>query len=341
MTGRFRLAVLVTLALSLAAVAATPLIMFDRNAVVRTVARANISLILSAVMLGAVVELLRAQRAAIVLRRQHPISLEKAFGAQVLSHATGCLFPLGPAGFGVQSLLTFRLASVPMAFSAGVLLACSVLDRVAVLPLIALVYWTLQLPGWARLLLLGMLIHSVLSLLVPFVALTARTPLSRFTPSSGWGKKIHGAITGVETGLTSVMTGGWVIALPSMALSVLIVAGTFLRLTVLLRAFGLGASPHQVALLVVMGGLVGSMPVKLPGTDAWATGKLLGLTRLIGPGAGGFVLVSSVIALMEAPLLAAAVLVWWALPRSAVSLGPGEFAALALRSRRTAARDAA
>jgi hypothetical protein len=268
-----------------------------------------------------------------MLRQEHPITLEQSFGAQVLSHAVCCVFPIGPTCFGLQSLLTRRLANIPMPYSMGVFLAGSILERLTALPLIAFVLFAMHLPQWVKIILLGMLLQNLVSLLFPFIAALMRAQVSRLTPRSNWAKKIVGAVTEIEDGLATIVAGGWRIALPAIALSFLITLGGILRLSLLLGAFELGASARQLALLMLMGGLVGSMPVKVPGADAWATGKLLRLTHVMGPGAGGFVLLFSVIATVESPLLATGVLLWWALSHSDVSLRLGELVALARQAR--------
>jgi hypothetical protein len=320
-------------AISLVAAGAVLTTMFDPRAVVQAVERADVSLLILAMALGAVIEVLRAQRAALLLRREHQITLEQSFGAQVLSRAASRLIPIGPACFGLQSLLTRRLANIPMPFSMGVFLACSVMDRFTTLPLIAFVLFAVHLPEWVKLILLGTLLQNLLSLLGPLIAAVMRRRVGQFAPHSSWGKKIIGVVADVGNGLAAIVAGGWRVALPAIALSFLITVGGILRLSLLLGAFELGASMHQLALLMLMGGLVGSMPVKLPGADVWATGKLLRLAHVIGPGAGGFVLLSGVIATVESPLLAAGVLLWWALPHSDVSLRLGEFVSLAQQTR--------
>jgi hypothetical protein len=320
-------------AVALAAVGAVLMTMFDPGAVVRAVHRADVSLLLLAMAVGAVIQAMRAQRAALMLRQEHPITLEQSFGAQVLSHAVSSIFPIGPTCFGLQSLLTRRLANVPMPFSMGVFIACSILERLTALPLIAFVLFTMHLPQWVRIILLGTLLQNLASLLLPLVAALMHARVSRLAPHSHWARKIVGAVAEIENGLATIVAGGWRIALPTIALSFLITAGGILRLSLLLGAFELGTSMRQLALLVLMGGLVGSMPVKLPGADVWATGKLLRLTHIMGPGAGGFVLLFSVIATVESPLLATGVLLWWALPHSDVSLQLGELVALAQQTR--------
>jgi uncharacterized protein (TIRG00374 family) len=322
-------------AIPLAAAGAVLFTMFDPRAVARAVARADAALVLLAMAVGAMIEIVRAQRAALMLRREHRITLEQSFGAVVLSHAACRIIPIGPAGFGLQSLLARRLANIPMPFSAGVFIACSILERMTAIPVIAFVLLAVHIPDWVRFLLLGTLAHTVLLLCLPLIAALTRHRVGKLTPRSRWGRRIHGAISDVESGLATIVAGGWRIALPAIGLSFLITAGSVLRLTALLAAFKLNASTHQVALLMVMGGLVGSMPVTIPGADAWATSKFLRLVHLLRPGAGGFVLLSSVIATIEAPLLAAGMLLWWSLPRSDVSLRLGELYALAWRPRRT------
>jgi uncharacterized membrane protein YbhN (UPF0104 family) len=311
-----------------AAVAAV-LTLFDPQAIVRGVLGANVALVVSAMAVGAVIELLRAQRAALMLRRRHRITLEQSFGAVVLSHAACRIIPIGPAGFGLQSLLARRLANIPIPFSAGVFLACSILERMMVIPLLGFVLVAVRIPDWVRYLLLGTLAQTVLALLLPVLAVLLRPRLGGLRPRSRWGCKLHGAIVDLESGLATIVAGGWRVALPAVALSFLITGGSLLRLIVLLAAFDLDASSHQIALLMVMGGLMGSMPVTTPGADAWATGKFVRLFHLLRPGASGFVLLSSVIAAIEAPLLAAGMLLWWAMPRSDVSLRLGEVVALA------------
>jgi uncharacterized protein (TIRG00374 family) len=317
---------------SVAAVGAALLTTFDPHAVVRALARADFSLIVAAVAVGAIIEVLRAQRAALMLRRRYPITLEQSFGAVVLSHAACRIVPIGPAGLGLQSLLTRRLASIPIVFSAGAFLACSILERLAAVPLLIFVLLTAHIPDWFRYILLGALAQTVVSLLIPLLAILTRFRLDRLRPRSRWGRKLRGAISDLENGLATIVAGGWRVVLSVIALSLAVAAGSVLRLTLLLAAFDLHASVHQIALLMVMGGLMGSMPVTVPGADAWATGRLLRLIHVIRPGAGGFVLLSSVIATVEAPLLAAGVLLWWALPHSKVSLRLGEIVALTRRS---------
>jgi uncharacterized protein (TIRG00374 family) len=325
-----RTAAAITLSVvSLIAVVAVLGSMFDLRAVVGALERTNIWLVLWAVLLGALIEVLRAQRDALMLRREHRISLERCFGARVLSHGVTRIVPIGPACFALQGLLTRRLSGIPTPYSTGVFVAGSILERLAVMPLIAFVLWSMHLPGWVRLILLGMLVQNALSLLVPLAATVIRYPLSRHTPRSRWHRKVHGAITDIQNGLSVVVAGGWRVTLPALSLSFLISAGSFLRLAILLDAFDLDASAQQIALLLLMCGLVGSMPVRVPGSDAWATGKLLRLVKLGGAGAGGFVLLYSVLTMVEMPLFAAAILVWWALPPSSVSLRFGDVIALA------------
>jgi hypothetical protein len=141
------------------------------------------------------------------------------------------------------------------------------------------------------------------------------------------------AIRQAEDGLAIVVAGGWRIALAALGLSFLLVATSLLRLALLLGAFRLSPSPHQLVLLVLLSGLIASVPVQIPGAGAWATGKLLRLIHVLGPGAGAFVLLSSVTGVVETPLLGLGILLWWALPHSRVSLRLSELVTLTQESR--------
>jgi uncharacterized membrane protein YbhN (UPF0104 family) len=208
-----------------------------------------------------------------------------------------------------------------------------VLDHLSIIPLLTLVLLAMHLPGWMRLLLLGALLHSVLSLVLPLLAAATRSRLGRLAPRPGWRQKLLGTIRQAEDGLAVIVSGGWRIAVSAAALSLLLAAMSLLRLALLLGAFELNPSPHQLVLLVLLGGMLGSVPIQLPGASAWATGKLLRLIHVLGPGASAFVLVSSVMGVVETPLLALGLLLWWALPHSRVSMRLSELVALSQESR--------
>jgi hypothetical protein len=136
----------------------------------------------------------------------------------------------------------------------------------------------------------------------------------------------------MEEGLAAVVAGGWRGALLPLVLSCLITAGSMLRLSFVISALELAASPHQLALLLVMSGLMRCMPAAVPGADAWATSRLARIVHVAGSGISGFVILWSAIGIMESPLLAAGVLLWWALPRSTVGFRLGELVSLVRRS---------
>jgi uncharacterized protein (TIRG00374 family) len=307
--------------------------MYNPHAVVRAMERANLSLLLWAVVVGTASQGLRAQRLAIMVRRHYRISLEQAFGARVLSHAASSILPLGPATMGLESVLLRRLAQVPLAYAGGIVGACAVLDHVSIIPLLTLVLLAMHVPAWMRLLLLATLLHSFLSLSLPLLAAATRSRLGRLTPRSRWRAVALHAIRQAEDGLAIVVAGGWRIALAALGLSFLLVATSLLRLALLLGAFRLSPSPHQLVLLVLLSGLIASVPVQIPGAGAWATGKLLRLIHVLGPGAGAFVLLSSVTGVVETPLLGLGILLWWALPHSRVSLRLSELVTLTQESR--------
>lgn len=337
--SRLPLVVAATATISLVAAGAAILALYDPHSVLRAVARAHVSLLLWALPVSAFTQVLRAQRVAVITRPHYRISLEQTFGARVLSRGVTSIVPLGPAGIGLEGLLLRRLAQIPIGFASGVFVACAVLDHVSVIPLLALAFLGMHLPEWIRLLLLGALVHSVLLLLVPLLAAVMRSRLGRMataptrTGRHRWRTRLLVTMRQVDDGLAAMVAGGWRVAVSAFALSFLIVAASLLRLALLLAAFELKPSPHQLVLLLLMGGLMGSMPVQLPGASTWATGKLLRIIHVLGPGAGAFVLLSSVIGIVEAPLLALGMLVWWALPHSQMSFRLSELATLSQESR--------
>lgn len=320
-------------AISLMAVGTVILAMYDPHTVMRAVVGADISLLLWALVMGVVIQVLRAQRVKTIVCSRYRISLEQSFGARVLSHSVTGIVPLGPGGIALEGLLLRRFAQVPIAFSTGVFTVCGVLDRGSIIPILALALLVMHLPEWIRLFLLGTLMQSTLSLLIPLLAAVTRSRLSRFAPRSGWRTRIIRTIVQVDDGLAAVVAGSWRTGLPALALSFLIAAASLLRLALLLAAFGLRPAPGQVILLLLMVGLMGSMPVQIPGASAWATGKFLRFIHVLGPGAGAFVLLSSVVGMVEAPLLSLGMLVWWTLARSRVSFRLTELVVLSQESR--------
>ncbi|HEX8918006.1 MAG TPA: flippase-like domain-containing protein [Chloroflexota bacterium] len=326
--SRLPLVAAVTVIVSVISAGAAILSMYNPHAVLHAIARADVSLLACAIAVGGISQVLRAQRVAVIMRARYSIPLDQTFGARVLSHAVGSFLPLGPAHMGVEGLLLRRLARIPVAYSAGVLAACGVLDHLSMIPLLTFVLVAMHLPEWLRLILLGTMLQSVVSLLVPLFAASTRSRLSRLAFRSRWQMKIQTAISQIEDGLAEIVSGGWRIVVPALALSLLLSAVSILRLALLLAAFELQPSPHQLVLLLLMAGMLGSVPVQIPGANLWATGKLMRLIHLLGPGAGAFVLLSGVIAMVEAPILALVMLAWWALPRSRVTLRLNELVAV-------------
>lgn len=315
--------------LSLIAGIAVVLRSFDTQAVWQALSGVDLSYFFLALAVGIGLQLLRAERAALLLRQQYPISLEHCFGAQVLSHAVENIIPIGPGGYGLQGALTRRLAGIPISFAVGVFVSCGLLENLSVLPLALTVLLTMHLPQWVRLILVGAMVRSSLILLVPVIAAATRQRLHGLSPRTGWGRRIGQIVVEMEDGLATVVAGGWRSTVPALGLSCLITAGSMLRISLFFGAVGFPASLHQLALLLVMGGLMQSVPVPLPGASAWATSKLARLVHIAGPGAASFGILTGLITAVESPIMAAGVLLWWTLPLSRVGLRLGDLVSLA------------
>lgn len=302
---------------------------FDLHAVWRTLEGVDPTFLVLALAVGVALQVLRAQRAALLLRQKHQISLEQCFGAQVLSHAVQNIVPIGPGGYGLQGALARRLAGVPIPFAAGVFVSCGLLENLSVLPLVLTALLTMHLPEWLRLVLVCATVRSSLILLVPLIAALTRHRLRGLKPRSGWGRGLGRAMAEVEDGLATVVAGGWRSTLAVLGLSCLITAGCMLRLSLFVSAVDLRATPHQLALLLAMGGLMQSVPAAGPGANAWATSKLARLVHVAGAGAAGFGVLTGLLTAVESPVLAASILFWWALPHSRVRLRLAELISLA------------
>lgn len=302
---------------------------FDLQAVWQVLEGVDPTFLVLALAVGVGLQVLRAQRAALLLRQEHRITLEQCFGAQVLCHAVENIIPIGPGGYGLQGALTRRLAGIPIPFAVGVFVSCGLLENLSVVPLVVTALLTMHLPQWTRLILLGALARSSLILLIPLIAAVTRHRLRALSARTSWGRRAGRAAAEIEDGLATVVAGGWRSTLQVLGLSCLITAGSMLRLSLFFTAVGLAATPHQLALLLVMGGLMQSIPVALPGANAWATSNLARLVHIAGPGAAGFGILTSVITAVESPMLAAGVLLWWTLPLSRDRLRLGELVRLA------------
>jgi uncharacterized membrane protein YbhN (UPF0104 family) len=198
-----------------------------------------------------------------------------------------------------------------------------VLDSAALIPLLVYLLTMVPLPVWQRILFGGVLVQSTLFLLVPLLGGYLGSLLPRVAVNNGMPALIRRIAHIVECAMTDVaaiVSGGWKRAVLLVCLTVSMALLGMLRLALLLHAFGLQVTWHQLCLLMIFSSLVGNLPIPIPGAGTWATAKALAVAGVAGSGIGGYILVIRAISSTETPLLALCVLAWWSLPWSRTSL---------------------
>lgn len=293
--------------------------MFEPSDMLHALEGANVVLIALAFLLGAIIEVIEARRAALMLSRHRPVPWGQTFGIQVVSLGFGHLIPLAPTTIGLRSLLTSRINGIPLLFSAGVFLVSNILDNAALLPLLAYLLAMVSMPVWLRILLSGILVQTIIFLLVPLVggslvALLLRKVAGESAP--GYLQRAARAIECAVNGMALMTKGDWKRTTLVVSLTMSMAVLGMLRLELLLQAFGLQPSFNQLCLLMILSTLVGRLPVPIPGAGTWAAAKALMVAGVRGSGVGGYILVMRAISSIETPILALGVLLWWSLPWS-------------------------
>jgi hypothetical protein len=125
---------------------------------------AELKLLFGAGALGYLMQIVRAHRSQTLLARDWSVSLFHSFAAMVVGHGIGDLLPLAPGGPVLRSVLTERLAGVPVAFSGGAYMIEGTLDVIAPAFLIPYILWSLPVPTWAHWILLGIAMQATLLL---------------------------------------------------------------------------------------------------------------------------------------------------------------------------------
>jgi hypothetical protein len=298
---------------SMLAAGAIVMKVFGADGVVDALAQANIWLLAVVVLLGAVIQLVRAQRARLLLAADGAVSLPHTYGAMVLGHGLGDLLPLAPGGPLLRCFLTERLSRIPAAFSAGVFILEGMLDGLGPALLIGYLLLALAVPAWTRWALVAALLQSTLVLVFP--VLTKLLPRYIHAPRLREGKLAGLLRLGhqVGDGLITILGRGPRAAGNALGLSLLVTLLNALQMALFLQAFGLGTSVKQLLLLLVLTLASGSLPIKIPGAGTLATTELMRVAGIHGAGVAGYVLVSRIVLSSETPFLALALLVWWSI----------------------------
>jgi hypothetical protein len=302
--------VLSTLGISALAGTAVLTMVYGLAPVLSALTHANRTRLAMAAGVSIVLLTVRAQRAALLLSRQHPVRVTDTYSAMVVGNGLGDLIPLVPCGVALRCFLTERLSGVAVAYAAGVFLLEGTLDGLGLALLSGLLVLTLHLPSWLRVLLLATLLQALVSLTVPLVVHLLRRSRRRsvlprwMARLSAWGGE-------VGEGLVSALLRGRGGLLSVVGFSLLITTLSGLQLVLFLSAFGLSTSPGTVLLILVLTLAAGNLPLNLPGSGTLSTAAALQVVGIHGAGVAGFVLMSRVVPSGEVTLMACSTLVWW------------------------------
>lgn len=302
--------VLATLGLSAIAGIAVLARVYGLVPVLSALTHANPALLGLAAGVGIVMLVVRAQRAALLLRQQHPVRLRDTYSAMVVGNGLGDLVPFLPCGVALRCFLTERLSDISIAYAAGVFLVEGTLDGLGLALLSGLLVLSLQLPPWLRLVLLATFVQALVSLGVP-VAIHLLRRSRRRSMLPAWTGRLVAWGGEIANGLESALLGGRDRLLSVTSLSLLITALAGLQLVLILSAFGLSTSPGAVLLILVLTLAAGNLPLNLPGSGTVSATVALEVAGIHGAGAAGFVLVSRVLPSSEVMLMACSTLAWW------------------------------
>jgi hypothetical protein len=276
--------------------------------------------IVSAVILGVLIQVLRAQRARYLLKQNGEITLGHSYGSMVVSHGIGDLLPLAPAGPLLRSTLTHRFTRIPVAFSSGVFMVEGLLDGIGPAILAAYLFLTVPLPAWVRIVCAIALAQLVLLVLVPVASRLAhgRAPIGTH---EGRRRKLLDLGDQLAAGL-AILTARPGVALSTIGFSLLITAAAAFQSALFLQAFELQSSIAHLCLFLTLSMAAGSLPVKIPGFGTATTAAFLPAAGIHGAGVAGFILITRLISSAQAPVLAALVVMWWGLRRPSLQSRP-------------------
>lgn len=284
---------------------------FGTHAVVNALSDVHRASMACAIVMGVIIQVLRAQRARYLLAQEQDITLGHSYGAMVISHGIGDLLPLAPAGPLLRSTLTHRFSKIPVAFSSGVFMLEGLLDGIGPALLVGYLFLALSLPLWVRIVCAIVVAQLLLVVVVPLLARLTR----RFRPfhrDAGRWTTVLRLADQLSIGL-SILVSRPGVAARTVGFSLLItVAGAF-QAALFLRAFELQSSIAHLCLLFILTMAVGSLPIKIPGMGTATTAAFMPVAGIHGAGVLGFILITRLVSSAQAPLLAAGVVAWWVL----------------------------
>jgi hypothetical protein len=285
--------------------------MYGPGQIASAASSANIWLLLEAVGVGAVIQIIRAQRSRWLLGQWHPVSLFHSYASMVVGHGIGDLVPIAPGGPVLRTVLTERLTGIPIAFSSGVYVLEGMLDVIAPAFLIPYLLLMLPLPGWIHWVLIGVVVQATfLMALLVVLALGSRILPEGRLPHFAASRLLQ-LSRQITEGLRAFTTGGPKRCLLVVGISMLLIVLTIGQLTLFLHAFALKGSVDGRLLLLVVMLSAGSIPVKIPALGTISAAAALPVAGITGPAVGGYLLTSQFVLSSESVVLAVLVLGWW------------------------------
>jgi uncharacterized protein (TIRG00374 family) len=268
-------------------------------------------ILLDAVILGALIQVVRAQRSRWLLAGHQPVSLSHSYSAMVVGHGIGDLVPVAPGGPVLRSVLTERLAGIPIPYSGGAYMVEGALDTIVPALLVPYVLLTMSLPSWAHWVLIGIAVQAAL-LVTVLGALALRSP-ERATGrlSSFVSPRLLQPARQIAEGLRALTAGGPERCLIVAGLSLLLLGLTAAQMALFLHAFALHDSVSGLLLLLVVTLSAGSLPLKIPAFGTMSAAAALPIAGIHGPVVGGYLLVTQFLLSSQTVFLAVLVLAWW------------------------------
>jgi uncharacterized protein (TIRG00374 family) len=282
---------------------------FGAYQVLTAVESANLSALATVAALGILIQVLRAERARRLIAGGYEVTLAQSYRAMVVGHGIGDLLPLAPGGPVLRSVLLERYAKVPVAFSAGAFVMEGVLDGLGIAVLSGMLLIVVPVSSSMR----QMLVASLAPVLFVIVLLlvSRRLVLRRAAPAHEAKPTLVRQLTRqVAAGLNAAISQGPAAAVVLLAMTVLITVCSAAQIELLLRAFGIAASPQSLLILVVLTLAAGSIPVKLPGSGTVTAAAVMPMAGIHGAGVAGYLLVSRAIFSSQTTVLALLLLGW-------------------------------
>jgi len=272
---------------------------------------ANLWLLAGAMALGAVIQVVRAQRTLCLFGKNRQVSLFQSFAAMVVGHGIGDLVPLAPGGPVLRAVLTQRLTRIPVALSAGVYMVEGMLDVLTPALLIPYLLFVVPIPAWTRWVLAGVLAQAaVLLAILVVLAIRPRVRLARRLPFISAPRLVLRARQ-LGEGLRALSAGGPRQSVLIAAFSVLVLALSAGQIALFLRAFALTPSANGLLLLLVVMLSSGSIPFKIPALGTISAAAALPVAGIHGPNVGGYLLTSQFLLSSETLALGILVIGWW------------------------------